>query len=320
MTTDTNAPDVMTAPAARRAGPNRGPNKSSGKSSGKSLEKTLGRGASGSDTVESYWRDIRDYRPLSRKQETELVQRARAGDDSAADALVTANLRFVVSVAKKYNNYGMSFLELIAEGNFGLLEAVKRFDETRGFKFITYAVWWIRQAILKALAEQSRAARPPMSQVNDLQKVEKLSARLTQQLGRAPTLEEIAAAADISFERTRNAVELNQNDVSLDAPLADSAGEDTMMAMMASEGPCFEESYDCAALYQALHHSLDSLDEREQLIVRSYFGLQGLDPMTLEQIGGILGLTRERIRQLRDRALERVRSEHGDRLLELSIN
>ena len=214
----------------------------------------------------------------------------------------------------------MSFLELIAEGNFGLLEAVKRFDETRGFKFITYAVWWIRQAILKALAEQSRAARPPMSQVNDLQKVEKLSARLTQQLGRAPTLEEIAAAADISFERTRNAIELSQNDVSLDAPLADSEGEDTMMAVMASEGPCFEESYDCAALHQALHNSLDSLDEREQLIVRSYYGLQGLDPMTLEQIGEILGLTRERVRQLRDRALERVRTEHGDMLLELSIN
>ncbi|HCV23576.1 MAG TPA: hypothetical protein DGN59_08960 [Candidatus Latescibacteria bacterium] len=159
-----------------------------------------------------------------------------------------------------------------------------------------------------------------MSQVNDLQKVEKLSAGLTQKLGRAPTLEEIAAAADISYERTRNAIELNQNDMSLDAPLTDSEGEDTMLAVMANEEPGFEESYDCAALYQALHKSLDPLDDREQLILRSYFGLEGLDPMTLEQIGEILGLTRERVRQLRDRALERVRHEHGDLLLELSIN
>ena len=299
MATDTKQDGVMTQ------APTRG---SSGNSTGES------------DPVESYWHDIRDFHPLSRKQEAELVQRAREGDRSASDALVTANLRFVVSVAKKYNNYGMTFLELIAEGNYGLLEAVKRFDETRGFKFITYAVWWIRQAILKALAEQSRAARPPMSQVNDLQKVEKLSAGLTQKLGRAPTLEEIAAAADISYERTRNAIELNQNDMSLDAPLTNSEGEDTMLAVMANEGPGFEESYDCAALYQALHKSLDSLDDREQLILRSYFGLEGLDPMTLEQIGEILGLTRERVRQLRDRALERVRHEHGDLLLELSIN
>ncbi|MBT3346559.1 MAG: RNA polymerase sigma factor RpoD/SigA [Gemmatimonadetes bacterium] len=278
------------------------------------------RGTGTLDPVEAYWRDIRDYTPLSRKQETELVQRARSGDDSAADELVTANLRFVVSVAKKYNNYGMSFLELIAEGNYGLLEAVKRFDETRGFKFITYAVWWIRQAILKALAEQSRAARPPMSQVNDLQKVEKLSASLTQRLGRAPTLEEIAAAAEISMARTRNAVELSQNDVSLDAPLSDTEGEDTMLAVMAAEGPGFEESFDSAALFQALHKSLNGLDEREQLILRAYFGLEDQDPMTLEQIGEILGLTRERIRQLRDRALERVRREHGDLLVELSSN
>jgi RNA polymerase primary sigma factor len=144
------------------------------------------------DLVESYWRDIRNYEPLSRAAEVELVQRGRVGDTAADDRLVTANLRFVVTVAKKYTSYGMSFSELIAEGNCGLLEAVKRFDETRGFKFITYAVWWIRQGILKALAEQSRAARPHMSQVNDLQKVEKNAARLTQTLGRTPTAEEIA--------------------------------------------------------------------------------------------------------------------------------
>ena len=160
----------------------------------------------------SYWRDIERFHPLTRNQEIELVRRARQGDGQATQDLVTANLRFVVSVAKRYTNYGLSFMELIAEGNFGLLEAVQRFDESRGFKFITYAVWWIRQAILKALAEQSRVARPPMSQVNDLQKVERATAALTQRLGRSPTPEEVAADADISLERTHNAIELDQSD------------------------------------------------------------------------------------------------------------
>ncbi|HJP31402.1 MAG TPA: RNA polymerase sigma factor RpoD/SigA [Candidatus Latescibacteria bacterium] len=272
------------------------------------------------DLVESYWRDIRHFEPLSRADEVTLVQRARAGDSAAADALVTANLRFVVTVAKKYTSYGMSFSELIAEGNCGLLEAVKRFDETRGFKFITYAVWWIRQSILKALAEQSRAARPPMSQVNDLQKVEKNAARLTQKLGRAPTAEEIATSAEISLDRTRSAIELSQNDLSLDAPLTGDEGDDTMQALLPMEGPGFDESYDQATLFRALHDCIDHLDEREQLILRAYFGLQQARPMTLEQIGGVLGLTRERVRQLRDRALERVRVEYGDLLMELSSN
>ncbi|MDA0335137.1 MAG: RNA polymerase sigma factor RpoD/SigA [bacterium] len=272
------------------------------------------------DVVESYWRDIRHYEPLSRATEAELVRRARAGDRSAADALVTANLRFVVTVAKKYSSYGMTLSELIAEGNCGLLEAVKRFDETRGFKFITYAVWWIRQGILKALAEQSRAARAPMSQVNDLQKVEKSAARLTQELGRTPTAEEIALRAEISLERAHSALELGQHDVSLDAPLSGEEGDDTMQALLTGEEPAFDESFDQDALFRALHECVDHLDDREQLILRAYFGLQQTRPMTLEQIGEILGLTRERVRQLRDRALQRVRAEYGDLLLELSHN
>lgn len=280
----------------------------------------VARDGSSTDLVESYWRDIRHFEPLSRTAETDLVQRARAGEQAAADALVTANLRFVVTVAKKYTNYGMSFSELIAEGNCGLLEAVKRFDETRGFKFITYAVWWIRQGILKALAEQSRAARPPMSQVNDLQKVEKNAARLTQELGRAPTAEEIAVRADMSLERAHNALELSQHDVSLDAPLSGEEGDDTMQAVLAADQPGFDECFDQDALFSALHECIDRLDEREQLILRAYFGLEQTRPMTLEQIGTVLGLTRERVRQLRDRALLRVRTEYGDLLQELSHN
>jgi len=272
-----------------------------------------------SDSVESYWRDIKHYEPLSREQEIELVKRAKADDDQAMHALVNANLRFVVSIAKEYTGYGLSFIELISEGNFGLIEAVRRFDETRGFKFITYAVWWIRQAILKALAEQSKAARPPMSQINDLQKVEKMAGALTQKLGRDPTLEEIAENAGISLERTRNALELGQRDLSFDAPLYPDE-EDSLLSVFTTEASAPEEDLERTLLFEALHDSLEVLDRREQQIIRAYFGLDDQEPMTLEQIGAILGLTRERVRQLRDRALQKIRGQRGDLLLELSNN
>ena len=271
------------------------------------------------DSMESYWRDIQHYQPLSREKESELVQRAREGDEEAMHALINANLRFVVSIAKEYTGHGLSFIELISEGNFGLIEAVHRFDETRGFKFITYAVWWIRQAILKALAEQSKAARPPMSQINDLQKVEKQAGILTQKLGRDPTLEEIAQSAGISLERTRNALELGQRDLSLDAPLyADE--EETLLSLFSADERGPEEELDRAALVETLNHSLEILEPRERQIIRSYFGLGDFTPMTLEQIGEVLGLTRERVRQLRDRALQKIRIHCGERLLELSSN
>jgi len=271
------------------------------------------------DIMAAYWRDIERYEPLSRQQEIDLVQRARGGDDGAADALVTANLRFVVTVAKRYTHYGIPFVELIAEGNAGLLEAVRRFDESRGFKFITYAVWWIRQAILKALAEQSRIARPPMSQVTDLQKVERTSAQLTQQLGRAPSPEEIAHHTSMSLERTRNALTLDQSDLSLDAPVFPDE-EESLQTFLAADQPGLDEELDERALTETVRRSLEVLDERERLIVRSYFGLDGRQPQTLEEIGHILELTRERVRQLRDRALQRLRSEYGEVLLELSTN
>ena len=269
--------------------------------------------------METYWRDIQHYQPLTRAREAELVKRAREGDDQAMHELVTANLRFVVSIAKEYTRYGLSFVELISEGNLGLLEAVKRFDETRGFKFITYAVWWIRQAILKALAEQSKAARPPMSQINDLQKVEKKAGLLTQQLGRNPTLEEIADSAEISLDRARNALEVGQRDLSLDTPIY-SDEEDTLLSVFATEEGATEDDFDQDVLNKTLHNCLQILDGREHQIIRSYFGLQDQPPMTLEKIGETLGLTRERVRQLRDRALQKMRLQWGDLLLELSNN
>ncbi|MFH1571965.1 MAG: RNA polymerase sigma factor RpoD/SigA [Gemmatimonadota bacterium] len=280
---------------------------------------TEARRQTGPDLMAAYWRDIERYQPLSREQETDLVQRARAGDHRATEALVTANLRFVVTVAKRYTSYGIPFIELIAEGNAGLLEAVQRFDESRGFKFITYAVWWIRQAILKALAEQSRIARPPMSQVNDLQKVERCSAQLTQRLGRLPSAEEIARDARISLDRARNALELDQSDLSLDAPVFPDE-EDSLLTFLAGEETALEGRLEREALCRTVRHSLEILDEREQLILRAYFGLDGRQPMTLEEIGQVLDLTRERVRQLRDRALQSLRSEYGRLLLELSTN
>jgi RNA polymerase primary sigma factor len=278
-------------------------------------KRSLGR----SDTVESYWRDIQHYQPLNRQREGELFRLAHQGDLVATHELVQANLRFVVRIAKEYNGRSLSFIELISEGNVGLLEAVKRFDETRGFKFITYAVWWIRQAILKALAEQGKIVRPPMSQVNDLQKVEKLTGLLAQKLGRVPTLEEIAASAEISLDRTRNALLVGQGEVSLDAPAFPDDSE-LLIASVADACDDTVEAYERRQLSQALHQCLIVLDEREDYIVRCYFGLDGQNNMTLEQIGLHIGLTRERVRQLKDRALKKIRRHCGDLLQELCEN
>ena len=267
--------------------------------------------------TESYWRDIQHFQPLSRQREIELVHRAHTGDERAMHQIVEANLRFVVRIARGYHGRGLSFMELISEGNLGLLEAVQRFDETRGFKFITYAVWWIRQAILRALAEHGKIARPPLSRVNDLQKVERWRGILAQKLGRDPIPEEIATSAGLSLERTHNALYMAQPDVSMDAPTALDERE-SLMASFAAGTPDPADSYERAALSHTLHACLDLLDRRERVVVRAYFGLDDQEPQTLEQIGVQLGLTRERVRQLRDEALDKMRTHAGDLLLELS--
>jgi len=274
---------------------------------------------SSSGSVEAYWQDIHHFQPLSRQRECELVAKAREGDERAMHQMVEANLRFVVSIAKEYNGRGLSFIELISEGNIGLMEAVKRFDETRGFKFITYAVWWIRQAILKAVAEHSKIARPPMSQINDLQKVEKQLGVLAQKLGRYPNLEEVALGAGISLDRIRNALNVAQTDVAIDMPAYPEDGE-PLIASFTDEKSDPAEDYEHVALSQTLRAGLDLLDRREDLIIRAYFGLDDQATLTLEQIGTRLGLTRERVRQLRDRALSKMRDCFGDRLTELSTN
>jgi len=269
--------------------------------------------------TELYWREIKNSEPLSREDEVRLFKLVRRGDEEARQQIIQANLRFVVSVARNYRDYGMTFGELISEGNVGLLEAVKRFDENRGFKFITYAVWWIRQAILKALAEQSRITRPPMSQINDLQKIDKVANALSQQLGRSPTYSEIAATVDISAQRTFNATEVAQQDISFDAPAF--PDEDvTMYATFAADGEGAEEEFMGAQMRDTIADCLGMLEKREYEILRRYFGLEDLEPMTLDEIGGFLGVTRERVRQLRNRALEKLRDSCGEILSEFSAN
>jgi RNA polymerase primary sigma factor len=266
-----------------------------------------------------YWRDIRHSKPLSRKEEVRQFKLAKAGDEDSRQMIITANLRFVVSVAREYKDYGMSLAELISEGNVGLLEATKRFDEDRGFKFITYAVWWIRQAIFKALAEHGKIARPPMSQINDLQRLEKQSSVLAQKLGRDPTVAELTSNTDISALRTRNAMEVSQSDVSLDAPTYQDE-ETTLHSVIAAEAEGIDELFEEREMRGTVNDCLDILDEREYQIVRCYYGLESMQPMTLEEIGDVMGVTRERVRQLRNRAIDKLRSNCGELLAEYSKN
>ena len=269
--------------------------------------------------VDLYWRDIKNTSPLSRQEEIDLFKKAHQGDEGARQRLIEANLRFVVSVAREYKDYNLSLAELISEGNMGLLEAVKRFDETRGFKFITYAVWWIRQAILKALAEHGKIARPPMSQLNDLQKLDKLNGRLSQELGRVPTYDELSERVDISAERTRNAFNASQQDLSFDAPAyPDEATPLVAVFDAGDEGA--DTALERANMHSAVNECMQALNEREYQILNAYFGLGGAEPMTLEQIGDELGVTRERVRQLRNRALDKLRGCGGDVLLDFSSN
>jgi RNA polymerase primary sigma factor len=273
----------------------------------------------GTDPVEAYWRDIDSYELLSHADEMALAFSARHGDACARQRLVTANLRFVVRVAREYAGRGLSLMELISEGNVGLLAAVDRFDETRGFKFITYAVWWIRQAILKALVQVGRARRSPMSRINDLRRIERDAQQLSQDLGRVPSFAEVLDSAQLSEGRAQNALEESRSDVSLDAPLFDDE-ERGWGAILADESAAADIQLDHTMLTDMVRDRMQVLDKRERLIICSYYGMDGYSVMTLEEIGRIVGVTRERVRQLRDGALEKMRRGHVDELMEFSRN
>ena len=258
-------------------------------------------------SLDQYLRDISAYPLISREEEAELARRIRVGEQEALDKLVRSNLRFVVSVAKKYQNQGVSLSDLINEGNLGLIRAAHKFDETKGIKFISYAVWWIRQAILQALAEQSRIVRVPLNRAGTLHRIGKRANSLLQELGREATHAEIAEGMDITEEEVTKTMSISQVHLSLDAPL--SPGEDNRLLDYLADtvNPTPDEQTFEKALTEAIEDSLGGLKEREARILRLYFGIDGAEPMTLEEIGTLLGITRERVRQIKEKALSRLR-------------
>ena len=258
-------------------------------------------------SLDQYLKEISAYPLIDRDEEGELARRIRAGDDEARQKLVNSNLRFVVSIAKKYQNQGVPLADLIDEGNLGLIRAAEKFDETRGVKFISYAVWWIRQAILQALAEQSRIVRVPLNRAGELHRIGKRSSALVQELGREPTVSELAEGLDVDPEELHKTMSVAMAHLSLDAPTI--PGEDNkLLDYLPDEvqpGP-EEEAFE-KDLRQKVEEALCRLKEREAKILRLYYGLDGQEAMTLEQIGQDLGVTRERVRQIKERALARLR-------------
>ncbi len=267
-------------------------------------------------SLDQYLRDISVFPLITREQEVELAKKIRGDDQEALDTLVRSNLRFVVSVAKKYQNQGVSLSDLINEGNLGLIRAAHKFDETKGIKFISYAVWWIRQAILQALAEQSRIVRVPLNRAGTLHRIGKRASALLQELGREATHAEIANGTDLTEEEVAKTMAISQIHLSLDAPMT--PGEDNRLLDYlpdtTNQTPD-EETFD-KALTESIHLALSGLKEREAKILRLYFGLDGSEPMTLEQIGAVLNITRERVRQIKEKALSRLRHVSRARALE----
>ncbi len=260
------------------------------------------------NTLRSYFDDIATSTPLSREREVELSARIQEGDMGARDELVQANLRFVIDVAKHYQNRGLSLADLIGAGNLGLMTAAERFDGTRGYKFISYAVWWIRQSIIQTLAEHVRTVRLPLNKVNLLKDISKASHRLGQgRDGGEPALEDIAAEMDVPTEVVTDAVLSARPVTSLDDTFEndDKRSLLNLLADTSQDAPDAGVMRDSARIH--LEHVLESLEEREQRIIRLYFGLDGKEALTLEEIGSLIGVTRERVRQIKERALGRLR-------------
>jgi RNA polymerase primary sigma factor len=270
----------------------------------------------GGGSLDLYLREIAGHSILEREEEVLLAQAIREGDEEAVNRLVASNLRFVVTVAKRYRNHGVPFADLVNEGNLGLIRAARRFDETKGVRFISYAVWWIRQAMMQAIAEQSRIVRVPVGRMDEANKVVRESRRLSQQLGRRATSEEVGTELGLSPEAVQRALGMQGGYISLDAPVPDT--EDTSMLELIPdrEGEEPDERTQRQALRDVLEASMKHLPDREARILELYFGLDGQEAHTLEQIGRKFSVSRERIRQIKDRALVRLRLGATGRVLE----
>ena len=259
------------------------------------------------EAMDLYLKDIRKYAVLSREEEARVVCAAQRGNQKALDRLITANLRFVVRVAGEYTGRGLPLTDLIAEGNLGLIRATKTFDPSKGYKFITYGVWWIKQAILSAISRQRHPVAFPVNQIDDFEIVNRTSSALSQGLGRAPNFEELSEGANMTPRRLRRAMEASQPALSLDSPIYDDGDIRYADAFPTSEpGP--DEQVDSNRMSQLLHEGLNDLPDREAQILNLYFGLDTDTPESLEQVGQRFQVSRERIRQIKDRALSRLRS------------
>jgi RNA polymerase primary sigma factor len=266
-------------------------------------------------SLDKYLQDIGKEELITADEEVLLAQRIKAGDQWALEKLTKANLRFVVSVAKQYQNQGLSLPDLINEGNLGLIKAAQRFDETRGFKFISYAVWWIRQSILQALAEQSRIVRLPLNQVGSLNKIKKESSRLEQKFERPPSAEEIAEALEIPHYKIDAALKISTKYVSMDAPLTDDEDTKFIDLFIDEDSPVTDAGLMRESLAKEIQRSLATLSEKERDVVNLYYGLGMNHGLTLEEIGAKFDLTRERVRQIKEKAIRRLKHNSRSKLL-----
>ena len=267
-----------------------------------------------SASLDKYLQEIGREDLITVEEEVELAQAIKKGDHQALEKLTRANLRFVVSVAKQYQNQGLSLPDLINEGNLGLIKAAEKFDETRGFKFISYAVWWIRQSILQALAEQSRIVRLPLNQVGSLNKISKAFQKFEQENERRPSAEELSAVLDIPVEKVNDSLKVSGRHISMDAPFVEGEDNSLLDVLVNDDAPVADRTLINESLQKEIDRALSTLTERESDIIKMFFGI-GCQEMTLEEIGDKFQLTRERVRQIKEKAIRRLRQDSRSKLL-----
>ncbi|MBQ5407732.1 MAG: RNA polymerase sigma factor RpoD/SigA [Prevotella sp.] len=267
-----------------------------------------------SESLDKYLQEIGKEELLSTDEEVELAQRIKKGDRQALDRLTKANLRFVVSVAKQYQNQGLSLSDLINEGNMGLIKAAEKFDETRGFKFISYAVWWIRQSILQAIAEQSRIVRLPLNQVGAVNRINREANRFEQEHERRPSVEELSEKVDLPEDKIDDALHVGGHHVSVDAPFVDGEDNSLLDVLVNDDAPMADRQLVVESLRAEIRNALQMLNDRERKVITAFFGIDQPE-MTLEEIGTKYGLTRERVRQIKEKAIRRLRGNTKNKML-----
>ncbi len=266
-------------------------------------------------SLDKYLHEIGRVELITADEEVELAKRIKKGDKDALEKMITANLRFVVSVAKQYQNQGLSLPDLINEGNLGLIKAAQRYDETRGFKFISYGVWWIRQAILQALAEQARIVRLPLNKIGSITRINKTFNKLEQEYQREPTSDEVAFLLETSSEVIEDAMKVSSHHVSMDAPIHDEDGNSLYDVILNEDSPSPDLGLMKTSLCNEIDRTLSTLGEREADVIRYFYGLCGHRQHTLEEIGDEFGLTRERVRQIKEKTIKKMRNNYRNRLL-----